>query len=358
MVDAVFSGILLGTAGHALVSVSPLQHPYAFCACAVGFCHALASLAESIACEDRCTLCFKRLTCSCIEIMTLPMLNIEFYLKSEQSSPLALGHGLFVVPLAFDLLTKVSPSAEGEDDSTRTLKDLTILGNIVSLLFLAANENNAVYGMMVVAAFIAKYGAMFMDSLITGTGECTGLSGYSLLFGLVPMINNLLNEGKSPIIVGGTNYYIEALLWDILISNPTDGVPHMKINSDSSSEENSAMSDNNANSTTSENSENWLFITESEMLTMSSELLYNHLRKIDPVTAQRIHPNNKRKIMSSELQSLLSLPYFTCLLLKIYKSMSGDGLKRSLRYRRKLLNFHSELIEFKILIKEEMNEVI
>uniref|UniRef100_A0A1B0G584 Uncharacterized protein n=1 Tax=Glossina morsitans morsitans TaxID=37546 RepID=A0A1B0G584_GLOMM len=71
----------------------------------------------------------------------------------------------------------------------------------------------------------------------------------------------------------------------------------MKINSDSS-EENSAMSDNNANTTTSENSENWLFITESEMLTMSSELLYNHLRKIDPVTAQRIHPNNKRKIMS------------------------------------------------------------
>ncbi|KAL9878645.1 tRNA dimethylallyltransferase [Glossina fuscipes] len=112
----------------------------------------------------------------------------------------------------------------------------------------------------------------------------------------LPIINNLLNEGKSPIIVGGTNYYIEALLWDILISNPTDGGPHMKINSDSS-EENAAMSDNNANTTTSENSENWLFITESEMLTMSSELLYNHLKKIDPVTAQRIHPNNKRKIM-------------------------------------------------------------
>ncbi|KAI9588899.1 hypothetical protein GQX74_007068 [Glossina fuscipes] len=103
-------------------------------------------------------------------------------------------------------------------------------------------------------------------------------------------------KSKSPIIVGGTNYYIEALLWDILISNPTDGGPHMKINSDSS-EENAAMSDNNANTTTSENSENWLFITESEMLTMSSELLYNHLKKIDPVTAQRIHPNNKRKIM-------------------------------------------------------------
>ncbi|KAI9588898.1 hypothetical protein GQX74_007067 [Glossina fuscipes] len=187
MVDAVFSGILLGTTGHALVSVTPFQHPYAFCACAVGFCHALAGLVESIACEDRCTTCFKRLTCSCIEIMTLPMLNIEFYLKSDQSSPLALGHGLFVVPLAFDLLTKVSPNAETEDISTRTLKDLTILGNIVSLLFLAANENNAVYGMMVLAAFIAKYGAMFMENIIAGTGECTGLLGYSLLFGLVPM---------------------------------------------------------------------------------------------------------------------------------------------------------------------------
>uniref|UniRef100_A0A1A9W249 Uncharacterized protein n=1 Tax=Glossina brevipalpis TaxID=37001 RepID=A0A1A9W249_9MUSC len=185
--NVVVNGILLGSTGHALVSVSPFQHPYAFCACAVGFCHAFAGLVESIACEDRCATCFKRLTCSCIEMMTLPMLNIDFYLKSEQSSPLALGHGLFVVPLAFDLLTKVSPNADVEDISTQTLKDLTILGNIVSLLFLAANENNAVYGMMVLAAFIAKYGAMIMDNIIAGTGECIGLLGYSVLFGLVPM---------------------------------------------------------------------------------------------------------------------------------------------------------------------------
>ncbi|XP_061389920.1 tRNA dimethylallyltransferase [Musca vetustissima] len=33
------------------------------------------------------------------------------------------------------------------------------------------------------------------------------------------------------------------------------------------------------------------------MLTMPSELLHNHLRTIDPETANRIHPNNKRKIM-------------------------------------------------------------
>uniref|UniRef100_A0A1A9W250 tRNA dimethylallyltransferase n=1 Tax=Glossina brevipalpis TaxID=37001 RepID=A0A1A9W250_9MUSC len=109
-------------------------------------------------------------------------------------------------------------------------------------------------------------------------------------------MRNGQHESKSPIIVGGTNYYIESLLWNILINNPTEPVPHMKTNGDST-EQNSPITSNDTNSTSSEHFENCLFITESEMLTMSSELLYNHLRKIDPVTAQRIHSNNKRKIM-------------------------------------------------------------
>ena len=33
----------------------------------------------------------------------------------------------------------------------------------------------------------------------------------------IPIIDGLLHMGKLPIIVGGTNYYIEALLWNILI---------------------------------------------------------------------------------------------------------------------------------------------
>lgn len=34
-------------------------------------------------------------------------------------------------------------------------------------------------------------------------------------------IDDLLSASKYPIVVGGTNYYIESLLWDILVSPPT-----------------------------------------------------------------------------------------------------------------------------------------
>uniref|UniRef100_A0A1B0BPG2 Uncharacterized protein n=1 Tax=Glossina palpalis gambiensis TaxID=67801 RepID=A0A1B0BPG2_9MUSC len=187
MVDAVFSGILLGTTGYAMVSVSPIERPYAYTACTVGFCHALAGLVKSLVSKKNFTKRIKRLTCSCLEIMTVPLINIELYLKSEQSSPLALGHGLFIVPLAFDVITKVAPNEEGDEIATQTLKDLTILGNIISLLFLAANENISVYGLMALAAFTAKYGAILMDNLLTSTGEGTSLIAYAILLGLVPM---------------------------------------------------------------------------------------------------------------------------------------------------------------------------
>uniref|UniRef100_A0A1A9UZ95 Uncharacterized protein n=1 Tax=Glossina austeni TaxID=7395 RepID=A0A1A9UZ95_GLOAU len=187
MVDAVFSGILLGTTGYAMISVSPAERPYAFTACTVGFCHAIAGLAKSLVSHKNVTKRVKRLTCSCLEIMTVPMINIELYLKSEQSNPLALGHGLFIVPLAFDVITKVAQNEEGNEIAAQTLKDLTILGNIISLLFLAANENISVYGLMALTAFTAKYGAILMDNLLSSTGEGTSLIAYAILLGLVPM---------------------------------------------------------------------------------------------------------------------------------------------------------------------------
>merc|ERR1719242_2130533 len=33
----------------------------------------------------------------------------------------------------------------------------------------------------------------------------------------LPIVENLLTQGKIPVICGGTNYYIESLLWKILI---------------------------------------------------------------------------------------------------------------------------------------------
>ncbi|KAM7349301.1 tRNA dimethylallyltransferase [Cochliomyia hominivorax] len=118
----------------------------------------------------------------------------------------------------------------------------------------------------------------------------------------LPIIESLLAQSKCPIVVGGTNYYIESLLWDILVS-PTncdgiDDVPKTPTPSESANVKNFIdTSCSNIVATMSGNVENTSFIPVEEMLIMSSELLHNHLRNIDPETANRIHPNNKRKIM-------------------------------------------------------------
>uniref|UniRef100_W8CD56 tRNA dimethylallyltransferase, mitochondrial n=2 Tax=Ceratitis capitata TaxID=7213 RepID=W8CD56_CERCA len=107
----------------------------------------------------------------------------------------------------------------------------------------------------------------------------------------LPIIENLLAQSKCPIVVGGTNYYIESLLWDILVS-PKDADEK----ADTSNAGTSARREGEDAGAT-ENAQNPLFLPLAEISAMSSELLHNHLRKIDPDSANRIHPNNKRKIM-------------------------------------------------------------
>ncbi|EDO39856.1 predicted protein [Nematostella vectensis] len=73
----------------------------------------------------------------------------------------------------------------------------------------------------------------------------------------LPLIEEIKGRGKIPIVVGGTNYYIESLLWEILIDN------------DNKPPENSDVDDD------------------------------GELQIVDPVMARRIHPNDTRKIARS-----------------------------------------------------------
>ncbi|CAD5115341.1 DgyrCDS4323 [Dimorphilus gyrociliatus] len=75
----------------------------------------------------------------------------------------------------------------------------------------------------------------------------------------IPIIDKLLQEDKIPIIVGGTNYYIEALLWDFLVDVPS-------VCSEASSSES------------------------------DEDDLHSALMEADPDSAKKIHPNDKRKI--------------------------------------------------------------
>nr|CAH7759512.1 unnamed protein product [Callosobruchus chinensis] len=79
------------------------------------------------------------------------------------------------------------------------------------------------------------------------------------------VIQDVLDRNKLPIVVGGTNYYIEALLWKILVDNNT-------------------------------------FVTTPGILPQNehelpSKELHRKLKELDPKMANRLHPNDKRKIL-------------------------------------------------------------
>lgn len=99
-------------------------------------------------------------------------------------------------------------------------------------------------------------------------------------------IDDLLQRSKIPIVVGGTNYYIESLLWHNLVS---PGIGKRKRN-DSVCGDLSGLSYE-----VREFIENSLMVEKMEE--MESAKLYEYLQRIDPPMANRLHPNNKRKIM-------------------------------------------------------------
>lgn len=101
-------------------------------------------------------------------------------------------------------------------------------------------------------------------------------------------IDNLLQSSKIPIIVGGTNYYIESILWHNLVS-PGVGKKRKCDSLDAG---------NIVDTLPFEVRE---FIGNPSMALdmeeMESTTLFDYLKQIDPTMAHRLHPNNKRKIM-------------------------------------------------------------
>ena len=84
----------------------------------------------------------------------------------------------------------------------------------------------------------------------------------------LPIIEDIIKRGKHPIIVGGTAYYIEALLWNFTLSS-----------SECAKED---ISDTNL-----------------QILNCSKLNDYEKLQQIDPQTAIRLHPSDSRKIERS-----------------------------------------------------------
>jgi tRNA dimethylallyltransferase len=89
------------------------------------------------------------------------------------------------------------------------------------------------------------------------------------------IIREIRSRGRLPIVVGGTHYYTQSLLFaDSLVTKQAD------------SDEETELS-------------NLEIFEKFPILSESAEVMLEHLREVDPVMAKRWHPNDKRKIRRS-----------------------------------------------------------
>ncbi|XP_064408307.1 tRNA dimethylallyltransferase [Latimeria chalumnae] len=93
------------------------------------------------------------------------------------------------------------------------------------------------------------------------------------------LIEDIFGRKKIPIVVGGTNYYIESLLWKVLIDQK-----ERNISPSETWEDTVKASPPNL---------------KKELETLDSQELHRRLREVDPEMAARLHPHDKRKVARS-----------------------------------------------------------
>lgn len=133
----------------------------------------------------------------------------------------------------------------------------------------------------------------------------------------LPILEDLINSKKFPIIVGGTNYYIEALLYKVLISLPPES---------NNIDTTILLEDREKSLDEPPNKKNKL---DAEDDTAS---LYSKLCELDPERAQTLHPNNRRKIIRS-LQIMSQNSVKHSVLIEKQKESGGSSLGGGLRWQ-------------------------
>lgn len=130
----------------------------------------------------------------------------------------------------------------------------------------------------------------------------------------------MIEQGKMPIIVGGTNYYIESIVYKILVEDTldTDNLlwDKSKRKRDFEGEENlSKKTTAELNSNDSEdieqinlkeksNCDAKIEVSKEKMKEdvdneskFTNEEIHERLKMVDPEMASRLHPNNRRKVL-------------------------------------------------------------
>lgn len=111
-------------------------------------------------------------------------------------------------------------------------------------------------------------------------------------------IDRLLHQGKVPVIVGGTHYYIEALLWKVLLDDdPVDDQSDLLFQQDRRRLANHPIDETNQGSDDDDQLLSTLMFQYDAVEHLTSPRLHQLLKKVDPAMADTIHPNNRRKII-------------------------------------------------------------
>jgi len=115
----------------------------------------------------------------------------------------------------------------------------------------------------------------------------------------LPVVENLLREGKIPVICGGTNYYIESLIWKVLVDDTLPLIVGSKRTHEESTSEHCVK-------TSTDKCEDKVIPDCISSLCWSSDPgspptleLYKMLQAVDPVRASVLHPRERRKIWRS-----------------------------------------------------------
>ncbi|XP_069752038.1 tRNA dimethylallyltransferase isoform X4 [Narcine bancroftii] len=126
------------------------------------------------------------------------------------------------------------------------------------------------------------------------------------------IIKDIIDREKIPIIVGGTNYYIESLLWKVLVDTKEGKVC-------------SAIDEAVVTQTSSAG-------RKEELEKLDFQVLYTRLVEVDPEMAEKLHPHDKRKVARSlQIYEETGIPH-SKLLRQQWEEEGGGPLGGALRF--------------------------
>ncbi|XP_071451157.1 tRNA dimethylallyltransferase [Hetaerina americana] len=110
-------------------------------------------------------------------------------------------------------------------------------------------------------------------------------------------VEEIMAKGKLPLVVGGTNYYIESLLWKVLVAAEVNKATQLEGGRDG---DEVGMGRCEGSSEAPEGvDEEEVGTDECEFGDVPSGELHKRLAEVDPEMAKLLHPNNRRKIVRS-----------------------------------------------------------